>query len=302
MAIANFTGSSQLDDSVQAEGVAKGYVQTAYQTALMDNFVAALGGHDYIYGSKSKSYVRLDAITAAALTEGTDASVTQLGDSQRSISISECGIGVAYGDVMRVANAVAGEDAVTNLMAKAYAAYLDITLLALNSSFTDTVGTYGGTMTLDYFLQAIHELEENQCDGPFFSVLGTTAIHTLRTLTGGTSATSGAVFTRAEILDRVGPAAADGLAMTLYEVPVFKSVNCPADTSGASEIGVMLPMNSVQFPVKRVIGLLDGTTPWDLRYEEERDASGRLKEKWLTGDWGVGLVALDFGVQILTAV
>lgn len=314
MAITGFTGNSQLDDSTQAEIVSGQVVTTAYPNPIADAFCAALGGHDEISGSNIKSYTRLGSLSAAGLTQGTDASPTALSDSQRSITVSEHGVGVAYGDQLLVTTSTPqGKARVQALMRKAYADRVDSQILALNTSFTDTVGVSAGAMTEDRFLQAIHELEENDVVGPYFSILNTTPIDSLRVAIAGASGNTGAIFRREGILSRVGPQMENSYVFTLYECDVFLSRNCPLNTSSVDRVGCMLPMNPLYYPVRRLIGRFqdEAGAPytatsswagqlWDGRYTEERDESGRLTEMWLTGLWATGLVALDYGVGMVS--
>lgn len=305
MAITGFTGTTELADSVAAEQISGRVVPAAYARVVADAFLAALGGHDYIGGSKTRSYTKLAKLSAAGLTEGTDAAPTTLSDTQRSITISEHGVGVAYGDLLDVASSTPqGRDRVRGLMGRAYADRVESQILAAATTFTDQVGLSNSNITLDVYLQAVHELEENEADGPYFSVLHTSPIHILRTLVGGTSANAGPVFMREGVLSRIGPAMSNSFAMSLYETDVFKSTNCPLNTSAVDRIGVMLPMSAEYFPLIRLIGIPgDGPfagSPWDGRYTEERDESGRLSEMWMTGAWGTDTIDLTYGVGIIS--
>lgn len=303
MAITGFTGSAQLDDSVAAEQVSSKVVETAMARAIVDAMCAALGGHDFIHGSTVKSYTRLGSLAAAALTEGTDAVPTALSDTQRSITISEHGVGVDYGDLLDVANSTSqGRDRVRNLMARAYADRIESQILALNASFTQQVGTTTQAWTEDRFLSCINKLEAAQADGPFFAIFHTTQIHNLRTATAGTTGNNAAIYSRPEILSRVGPALSNGYVATHYECDIFKSTNCPTANAAADKVGVVLPMSPEFFPIMRLIGQREDGSVWDGRYTEERDESGRLTEMWMTGAWAAGLLALDWGVGALSAI
>jgi len=307
MAITNFSGTAECDDSVQAESISQRVVRTAYSVAVADAIISAnsaWGGHDFITGSKIRSYSRLGSLSAAALTEGTDGTVSALSDSQVSITVTECGVGVASGDLLRAANTAAGgKKRVATLMGRAYADYVDAAILGLAASFSDSVGGVD-SLTLDEYLQAIHELEENGAEGPFASILHNAAVHNLRAALGGTSGSSSAIFMRMG-LDRIGPAMVSGYVMSLYETDVFRSGNSDQNASETAWISMMIPL-SEDMPIVRLIEKFaddDDTWPgmaWDGRYEEERDASGRLTEMWVTGCWNVGVIATDFGVGILS--
>ena len=303
MAITGFTGTTQLDDGVAAEVIAGTYVNTAYARPVLDNFTAALGGNEFISGSKTKSFPRLGKLAAAALTEGTDGALTALTDSERNFVIAEAGVGVGYGDVLDITTP-GGRERIKQLMARAYADFVDVEGLKIGDTFTAQQGTPTGAQTLDLFLSAIMDLEASDVDGPYFAIEHTKAVHNLRAALGGTSASTGPVFMREGVLDRIGPAMSNSYVMTLYEVDIFKTTNAPLDTSTAGKVGCLLPMNSFFYPIKRLIGVpTEGPfvgTPWDGRMEEERDTSGRMTEMWITGDWAVGTVALDYGVGLLS--
>ena len=306
MAITGFTGNAQLDDATPPEQLGR-YIPTAYPTAVMDAWCFALGGHDIITGTNVKSYPRLGSLAAAGLTQGTDASPTALSDSQRSITLAEHGVGVAYGDQLAITTVTAGGiTAAQALMRRGYGDRVDSQLLTLNTSFTDTVGVSAAAMTEDRFLQAVHELEENDVPGPYFCVLNTTPVDQLRVAIGGASANTGPIFMRNDMISRIGPQLPNAYVFTLFQCDVFQSRNCPLNTSSADRVGGMYPQNPEYFPIRRLIGkFAEGPWAgqvWDGRYTEERDESGRLTELWLTGLWNTGLVALDFGVGMISGI
>ena len=295
------TGTVELADSVAAEQISSRIVPTAYPRAIMDAFVSAFGGHDYITGSKTKSYVTLGALTAAGLTEGTDMSATAMSDSQRSVTISEHGLSVDYTDLLEIGNSDAeGVVRTKNNIVSAYVDRVESQELALATSFTGQVGVSNSNITLDVLLQAIHELEENDVPAPYFSVLHTAPIHVLRALVGGTSASTGPVFMRPDVLSRIAPAMPNCYAMTQYGVDIFLSRNCPLNSSSVDRVGVMLPMSADYFPVVRLIGKKASGEIWDGRYREQRDESNRLLEMIVTGAWGADLRSLAYGIGIIS--
>lgn len=304
MAITGFTGLSELADSVPAEQVSGRVIPTAYATAVLDNVLGAFGegyGHDFISGSNARSYTRLGSLSAAGLTEGTDADPTALSDTQVTVTIVECGVGVAYGDKLDVSLSTPGGRArVAALMGKAYGDYVDAELMKFASDFADAVGSSSAAMTEDIFLQAIHELEENQVPGPYIFIGSTTQIHDMRGFTS--SATSG-LTSRPDVLTRSGPAMANAWVTRFHEVDVFKTTNCETD-GGTGKLGILLPLVAEYFPLIRLIGVpQEGPwtgQPWDGRWEEQRDASGRLTEFWVTGCWKGGCLATDYGIEVNT--
>jgi hypothetical protein len=296
--IQGFTGTAQLDDQVDTKQVSQRVVETAYTRAIVDAFCSALGGHDFINGSTVRAYTRLDKLFATGLQEGVDGVPTPLGDTSRAITISEHGVGVDYGDVLDVANSTpSGRERVRRLMAKAYADRIESLLLGLVTSFTQQVGTTNTPWSEDKFLACINKLEAAEADGPFFGIFHTTQVHNLRLAAGGSTGNQAAVYQREGVLNRIGPAMRNSYVMTQFECDIFKSSNCPlSGTNGVDKVGVLLPMSPEYFPLMRLIGYFPDGSVWDGRYAEERDESGRLTEMWMTGLWGTGLNALDWGV------
>src|SRR5512139_2664180 len=96
------TGTTQLNDMVAAELVAA----KIYETARAASVGIGLVGFDSFRGSNVKSYTRFTKVTAGALTEGTDATVTDMSDTQVSATLGEIGIGALVLDTVDVASSV----------------------------------------------------------------------------------------------------------------------------------------------------------------------------------------------------
>ena len=224
------------------------------------------------------------------------------------------------------------------LLGRGYADYVDSQGLAQisNADSGNTVGSTGSALTLDVFLQAITKLEYADADGPYAAIFHTKALQNLRTVLGGTTTTTGAqatVLMRSDMLSRIGPSQQGGdslpagmvgnYAMTLYNVDIFKSTNCAASSTAADSESLMFPFMPGMFPFIRTImmfpagesldmSVLTGNSaplpadnaggtnggPWDCRYEEQRDASGRLTEMWVGGKFAWGVVATNWLVPL----
>jgi len=301
MPITGFTGSSQLDDSVAAEQISRRVAATAYSKPVADNFLGILGGYDFVSGSLTKSVTKITKFSAGALTTGDDGVATELADTQRNATVSEHGLGVFYGDILDVANATTAQrQRIQMMMLKAYAERVDNQILALATSLTNQVGSVANPGSLDIILAAITLMEDADVDGPFYGIWHARGINHVRQEIGGSSAVNNPIFMRQDVLPRIGPAMANNYAFTVFEVDFFKSSQCP--TSGGGKVGYLMPMSAEWNPLVRLIGVpAEGRfagTPWDMRYEEQRDASGRLDEMWVTGLWTTMLIDLGVGVGL----
>lgn len=301
MAIANFTGPTQLDDSVPAEVMVARLVATAYSKPTSDQFNALLGGHRLVSGGLTHSMTKIGKLSAAAMTTGDDGTATALADSQRSITIAEQGLGILWGDVLDVA---LGTDmdlqTAIMMMFSAYAERIESLTMALATSITAQVGDVNNPLTVDKVLAAVTNQEDADVDGPWYGIAHANGLNHLRLELAGTAQNSNPVYSRDGVLSRIGPAMDTNYVMTLFEIDFFKSSQCP--TSGAGKVGMILPMSPTFHPLRRHIGVPTrgpfAGTPWDMRYEGQRDASGRLMEAWVTGLTQVGLADLSVGVGI----
>lgn len=301
MAIANFTGPTQLDDSVPAEVMEKRLVATAYAIPTVDQIVAVLGGHRMVSGGLVHSMTKIGKLTAGALTTGDDAAATALSDSQRSITIAEQGLGILWGDVLDVALGTDFDlETAIIMMFSAYAERMENLGLALATSITAQVGDVTQPLATSTIFAAMTNQEDADIPGPWWAVVHANGANHLRLELAGPGSNQNPIYAREGILSRVGPALPSNYLFTLYEIDFFKSSQCP--TSGAGKVGMMQPYNAMFNPLRRHIGVPTrgpfSGRPWDMRYEGQRDASGRLTEAWVTGLTQVGLADLSVGVGI----
>lgn len=298
MAITGFTGTSQLDDMTPAEVLAQRVVPTAYTVAVFDAFCAAFNGHEEYDTGLVHSMTKLGALTAAALTTGNDADPTALSDSQRSITLAEQGLGVAWGDILDVGlGSGLNIEQVLMAMYKAYVQRIESLHAAIATSLTDQVGDLTQPLTPATIIAAKTLMSEDDIPGGLFCVLFPNAISHLE---NNVVTSNVPLYARQDMLSRIGPALDSNYQFTYLGIDFFKSTQCP--TSGGGKVGMLQTMDPVFFPLRRHIGKPKqgpfAGIPWDGRYTTERNESGRLGEHWITGLTQTGAADIGVGVGI----
>jgi len=290
------TGTTALADSVAAELVDSKFVETAYAAIVAAGKIK----RDRLNGSLVKSYAKLTAVTAAALTEGTDGTATALADTQVSGTLAEIGLGVTLTDLMKVGSSVQDLVAqIQNLLGKGYAKKVDEDICTKFTSLTDSVSSTGNPLTEDMFLQASYEIEANDFVGvEQGAILYPKQAHNLSAALGGTTENQSAILARREMLTRMGPAMANGFKYRVYDVDVFVTTAVQATNTNADSAGAIIVVGESS-PFVRCVGVLDGGE-WDGRLEIERDASLRATEAWITGAQFVAAHNPDAGCQLIS--
>lgn len=291
-----FTGTAALGDSVPAEVLADRMVATAYAAVTADRMIPK----DYIQGGLVRSYPRLGKVTAAAMTEGTDGTTTTLSDTQVSATVAEIGIGIALTDLVRVGSGVLDiEGKAADLLGRGYADKVEVDVLALASSLTDSVGITNTSMNEDVFFQAGFETEANDCIGVLRAyMLYPKQWHQMRIALSGVTENQSTTWSRPDFLDSIRPADLMGYKTSIDGDPIYISSNVPSANTAVDSRGMVMAIGDMS-PFIRLIGLLNGSV-WDGRLEYQRDASLRADEAWVTGAYGVAAVAPDRGCSIIS--
>lgn len=289
-----------LDDSVPAELVAETILETARAAPVGIPLIA----YDEWRGSNVKSFPRFAKVTAAALTEGTDGSMTTMTDTQVSITLGEVGIGVRMSDAVEVATSYADAmEKVARQLGKAFVDKVDIDILAKSTSLTDSVGSTGNALTEDVWMQGIYEVDANDCNDVIMPglacILYPKQVHHLAIALAGTTENQSAIWARVDMLNRLAPTDPSGYKFTALGVDVFQSTNVPAVNTAADSSGMFI-IPGQDAPIMLGVGIWRGQ-PWYARLEVERDASYRATELWVTGYYGVGVVAPERGCRVLSA-
>jgi hypothetical protein len=324
------TGTGQLANSIQSKQINARIVKTAYARTVLDAIAAGVAGgygeggsgHDFITGATARAYPRLNKVVAAGFTEGLDGVPVALGDTQVTITPVECGIGVDLTDSALASLTPQNyKNYIVQLMGKAYGDYVDSQGLAQASSATVPVGTAEQSLTEDVVLSGLNKLDVANAEAPIMAIYSATAVHNLRSKFAGSSPNTSHVYQRADILSRIGPALPSAFAMTLYEMDIFKSTNVPTANTSTDTFSMMFTIAPGMFPFMRLIRMFPGLPAnaaqgveqvqsmqqddpvipggvWDGRYEEQRDASLRATEMWVTGAWAWGTVAPDWVIAV----
>ena len=268
---------------VAAEIVSRLIISAAYAKAVMPPLVRVADiSND---PTNTMEFPKWPLLTAADLTEATDASNTAVNTTSVSVTADEAGLMITVTDVL-----LNGSQTNLGLYAEqlgfALANKIDTDLLAEVADFSNSVGATTVNITEANFLSAIYTLENGNAVGPFNAVLHPIQISDLRT---ALAATTGAIWGGPS-----APAGDIGAMASLYGVDVFSSTNCASVNSDADRQGVMMPKGSnsgLAYVLK--VGA---------RTEFERDASLRATEIVTTSMYGDECVnvAANGGVAIIT--
>lgn len=290
------TFATTLGDSVPAELVADRLIATAYAAVTADRLIPK----DLISGGLVRSYPRLGKLTAAALTDGTDGVPTALSDTQVSATVAEVGIGYAITDLLKVGSGVSDiQGSGTGLLGQAYADKVEVDVLALSASLTDTAGVTNTVLNEDTFFQAQFEMEANDAIGCQCAyVLYPKQWHQVRIAISGVTENQSVTWGRADFLNEIRPADLMGYKTSIDGTPIYISSNVPSANAAVDSGGMIFAVGDMS-PFIRLIGVLEGQV-WDARLEYQRDASLRAMEGWVTGAYGVAVPAPDRGCRVLS--
>ena len=268
---------------VAAEIVSRLIISAAYARAVMPPLVRV--ADISTEATNTMEFPKWPLLTAADLTEATDASNTAVNTTSVTVTADEAGLMITVTDVL-----LNGSQTNLGLYAEqlglALANKIDTDLLAECADFSNSVGASGTNIDEANFLSAIYTLENGNAVGPFNCVLHPIQISDLR---ADLAATTGAIWGGPS-----APAGDIGAMANLYGVDVFSSTNCASVNSDADRQGVMMPMGSnsgLAYVLK--VGA---------RTEFERDASLRATEIVTTAMYGDECVntAANGGVAIIT--
>lgn len=292
------TAVASLNDRVPAEVLSA----ETYETARAQLVGQAFCAHDTIQGSNIKSYTRYAKLTAAALTEGTDGTATEMTDTTVSLTLGEIGIGVELNDTLDVASSFDELQGIAQQLAKAFVDKVEIDVLSKASSLTDSVGTTLQALTEDVFLQGIYEVSANDVPvGDDLIFIGyPKQLHNLRTAIGGTTDNSNGVYTRPDVITPFGAVQPGGWSMRVHKIDCYESTNVPSATAGADSKGMFMRKGKLA-PIMLAVGVFKSTgQPWWARTELDRNASMRATEIWVTGYVATGVPAPESGCGVLS--
>lgn len=233
------------------------------------------------------------SLSAAALTEGTDAAYTQYSTSKATLTVSEVGLVLAITDLLDSSDIV-GLEHYAMQAGSALANKVTTDICALSTGFSSAAGTdTGNPLTEAIVLNVITAISAAGVPGPYHGILHPQQYNDLvagigATLTPAGSPGAGSV---AEITNAFGAAPNwDGGLRELYGIIWSISSNVPSANAGADRAGMVV---SPQY----AIGYLE---KWPARVRLERDESLRATEIVVTAAYAVGELRDAAGVGVIT--
>lgn len=249
---------------------------TAEEQSLMRNLVTM-----YNIEAQAGTTIQVPkypAISAAALTEGTDMSSTAVSTSSVSITVAEVGAQVLLTDMAAMG---AGDPAseLGTVLGNAIATKMDKDLIALFDGFSNSLGATTTEMTAAYLFQAAATLRANKAPGRLVAVLHPYQTYALKANLTNT-------FANPNGGDLQNEAMRNGYVGTIAGIDVFESANITVDALGDAKGAVFAP-EALALAMKR-----------DFRIEPQRDASNRAWELNATAIYGVGELDDSYGVEM----
>jgi N4-gp56 family major capsid protein len=249
---------------------------TAEEQSLMRNLVTM-----YNIEAQAGTTIQVPkypAISAAALTEGTDMSSTTVSTSSVSIAVGEVGAQVLLTDMAAMG---AGDPAseLGTVLGNAIATKMDKDLIALFDGFGTSLGATTVEMTAAYLFQAAATLRANKAPGRLVAVLHPYQTYALKANLTNT-------FANPNGGDLQNEAMRNGYVGTIAGIDVFESANITVDGFGDAKGAVFAP-EALALAMKR-----------DFRIEPQRDASNRAWELNATAIYGVGELDDSYGVEM----
>lgn len=249
---------------------------TAEEQSLMRNLVT-------IYNIDAQPGVTVQvpkypAISAAALTEGTDMSSTTVSTSSVSITVGEVGAQVLLTD-MAAMGAGNPADELGTVLGNAIATKMDSDIIALFDGFSTSLGATTTELTAAYLFQAAATLRANKAPGRLVGVFHPYQTYALKANLTNT-------FANPNGGDLQNEAMRNGYVGTIAGIDIYESSLVSVDGSGDAKGGVFAP-EAIAVAMKR-----------DFTIEPQRDASNRAWELNATAIYGVGELDDSYGVEM----
>jgi len=222
------------------------------------------------------------AVSASAVSEGTDLSNTAINPTEATITASEVGLMTTLTDLGRDSASRNVASDIGKLFGDALAKKVDVDLSALFASFSSDVGTAGTELTAELLFKAQATLRSLGIPAPYYGVFHPKAVFNLKkTLTNAGYSTSSSAIS--EIGNR---ALMDGYIGRIAGIDVFENANLAIDASDDS-VGAVFHPSSVGLAMKA-----------DVKLESQRDASLRASEIVATMTYGTGIIKSNYGVAV----
>ena len=268
------TTSSTLDDLFVSIVAQARY--TAEEQSLLRNLVTVYNID--AQAGKTVQVPKYPAISAAALTEGTDMSSTAVSTSSVSVTVAEVGAQVLLTDLAAMGAGNPAEELGT-VLGNAIATKMDKDIIALFDGLSTSLGGTTTELTVAALFQASATLRANKVMGRIVGVF-----HPYQTYALKANLTNTMVNPNAG--DLQNEAMRTGYVATIAGIDIYESANVTVDGSGDAKGAVFSP-EAFALAMKR-----------DFNIEPQRDASNRAWELNATAIYGVGELDDAYGVEM----
>ena len=218
------------------------------------------------------------AITAAALTEGTDMTSTAVSTSSVTVTVGEVGAQVLLTDLAANGSGNPAQELGT-VLGNAIATKMDKDIIALFDGFSTSLGSTTTEMTIAYLFQAAATLRANKVTGRLAGVFHPYQIYPVKSALTNT-------FANPAGGDLQNEAMRTGYVGTIAGIDIYESANLTIDGSGDTKGAVFAPQ-AIALAMKK-----------EFTIEPQRDASNRAWELNATATYGVGELDDSFGVEM----
>jgi hypothetical protein len=249
---------------------------TAEEQSLMMGLVTMYNiGND---AGKTIQVPKYPAVSAAALTEGSDMSSTAVSTSSVSITVAEVGAQVVLTDLAAMG---AGNPAAElgTVLGNSIATKVDTDMIALFDGLSTSLGSTTTELTAAYLFQAAATLRANKAPGRLVGVFHPYQTYALKANLTNT-------FANPNGGDLQNEAMRNGYVGTIAGIDIYESANITVDGSGDAKGAVFAP-EAFAIAMKR-----------DFNIETQRDASLRAWELNATAVYGVGELDDSYGVEM----
>jgi N4-gp56 family major capsid protein len=228
---------------------------------------------------KTVQVPKYPAITAGALTEGTDMSSTTVSTTSQTITVSEVGAQVILTDLAAMCAGNPAEELGT-VLGNAIATKIDVDLIALFDGFSTSLGGAGSEITVADLMKAAATLKTNKARGQMAAVVHPYHAYQLKANLTNT-------FVNPNGGDLQNDAMRNAYVGQIGGIDIYESSNVSIDGASDAKGAVFVP-EALAIAMKR-----------DFNLETQRDASLRAFELNATAIYGVGELDDDYGVELL---
>ena len=268
------TTSTTLDD------LFANIIAQARFTAEEESLMLGLVTRYDIAGNEGKviQVPKYPAITAAALTEGTDMTSTTVSTSSVDITVAEVGAQVVLTDLAAMGSGNPAQELGT-VLGNAIATKMDVDLLALFDGFSTSIGAAAQEVTVADLFKAAATLRNAKAQGDIFAVVHPFHAYQLKANLTNT-------FANPNGGDAQNTAMANSYVGTIAGVDIYESANIVIDGNDDAK-GAVFSREALAIAMKR-----------DFQIETQRDASLRAFELNATAIYGVGELDDTYGVEM----